>query len=76
MERLELLGDSVLKYAVSCHLFLKFPNKDEGQLSSIRCHMICNATLYKLGIERNVQVNSHYHLAVSRDFVFHGHTEL
>uniref|UniRef100_A0A0E0FXC3 Uncharacterized protein n=1 Tax=Oryza nivara TaxID=4536 RepID=A0A0E0FXC3_ORYNI len=55
MERLELLGDSVLKYAVSCHLFLKFPNKDEGQLSSIRCHMICNATLYKLGIERNVQ---------------------
>uniref|UniRef100_A0A0D9V9B3 Uncharacterized protein n=1 Tax=Leersia perrieri TaxID=77586 RepID=A0A0D9V9B3_9ORYZ len=55
MERLELLGDSLLKYAVSCHLFLKYPNNNEGQLSSTRCHMICNATLYKHGIERNVQ---------------------
>ncbi|XP_006645199.1 endoribonuclease Dicer homolog 3a isoform X3 [Oryza brachyantha] len=55
MERLELLGDSVLKYAVTCHLFLKFPDKHEGQLSSRRCHMICNNALYKLGVERNVQ---------------------
>ncbi|OIW14956.1 hypothetical protein TanjilG_30675 [Lupinus angustifolius] len=36
MERLELLGDSVLKYAVSCHLFLKYPKKHEGQLSGMR----------------------------------------
>ncbi|PPR87215.1 hypothetical protein GOBAR_AA33473 [Gossypium barbadense] len=35
-ERLELLGDSVLKYAVSCHLFLKDPEKHEGELSMIR----------------------------------------
>ncbi|KAL0407818.1 UNVERIFIED_CONTAM: Endoribonuclease Dicer3a [Sesamum radiatum] len=39
MERLELLGDSVLKYAVSCHLFLKYPKKHEGQLSSHRSRM-------------------------------------
>ncbi|KAK3162796.1 hypothetical protein QOZ80_1BG0093880 [Eleusine coracana subsp. coracana] len=55
MERLELLGDSVLKYAVSCHLFLTFPNKHEGQLSSGRQEIICNATLHKLGTERNIQ---------------------
>ncbi|KAG8078817.1 hypothetical protein GUJ93_ZPchr0007g6168 [Zizania palustris] len=55
MERLELLGDSVLKYAVSCSLFLKFPNKHEGELSSRRSHMICNATLYRLGNGRNIQ---------------------
>ncbi|PNT71104.1 hypothetical protein BRADI_2g23187v3 [Brachypodium distachyon] len=55
MERLELLGDSVLKYAVSCHLFLKFPNKHEGQLSSSRTDIISNAALYRLGIEHKIQ---------------------
>ncbi|RCV28682.1 hypothetical protein SETIT_5G422300v2 [Setaria italica] len=55
MERLELLGDSVLKYAVSSHLFLTFPNKHEGQLSSRRQEIICNATLHKLGIESKIQ---------------------
>ncbi|KAG2593731.1 hypothetical protein PVAP13_5NG012593 [Panicum virgatum] len=55
MERLELLGDSVLKYAVSSDLFLRFPNKHEGQLSSRRQEIICNATLHRFGIERNIQ---------------------
>lgn len=57
LERLELLGDSVLKYAVSCHLFLKFPEKHEGQLSSRRSITVSNATLHRLGIKRNVQVH-------------------
>ncbi|PSS19311.1 Endoribonuclease Dicer 3a like [Actinidia chinensis var. chinensis] len=55
MERLELLGDSVLKYAVSCHLFLKYPKKHEGQLSTRRSWAVCNATLHTLGIDRNLQ---------------------
>ncbi|KAK6129787.1 hypothetical protein DH2020_036494 [Rehmannia glutinosa] len=55
MERLELLGDSILKYAVSCHLFLKYPKKHEGQLSSSRCRIICNSTLHKLGTNRKLQ---------------------
>ncbi|KAJ6957432.1 endoribonuclease Dicer [Populus alba x Populus x berolinensis] len=55
MERLELLGDSVLKYAVSCHLFLKYPNKHEGQLSSWRSGTVCNSTLHKLGTDCKVQ---------------------
>ncbi|PKA63342.1 Endoribonuclease Dicer like 3a [Apostasia shenzhenica] len=55
LERLELLGDSVLKYLVSCHLFLKFPDKHEGQLTARRSQLICNATLHKLGTERNLQ---------------------
>ncbi|VAH83279.1 unnamed protein product [Triticum turgidum subsp. durum] len=55
MERLELLGDSVLKYVVSCHLFLKFPNMDEGQLTSSRVDIICNAALYGFGIEHKIQ---------------------
>lgn len=56
MERLELLGDSVLKYAVSCHLFLKYPKKHEGQLSNLRQWAICNSNLHKLGINRKLQV--------------------
>ncbi|KAK1669062.1 hypothetical protein QYE76_057221 [Lolium multiflorum] len=55
MERLELLGDSVLKYAASCHLFLKFPDKDEGELTSSRTDIISNAALYGLGIEHKIQ---------------------
>ncbi|GMH08010.1 hypothetical protein Nepgr_009850 [Nepenthes gracilis] len=55
LERLELLGDSVLKYAVSCHLFLKYPEKHEGQLSARRSWAVCNATLHKLGTIRKLQ---------------------
>ncbi|KAI5002326.1 hypothetical protein ZWY2020_026976 [Hordeum vulgare] len=56
MEHLELLGDSVLKYAVSRHLFLKFPDKDEGQLSSSRDDIISNAALYGFGIGHTIQL--------------------
>ncbi|XP_050366617.1 endoribonuclease Dicer homolog 3a-like [Argentina anserina] len=55
MERLELLGDSVLKYTVGCSLFLKYPDKHDGQLSSLRQSVICNANLHRLGIDRNLQ---------------------
>ncbi|KAL2346622.1 hypothetical protein Fmac_000622 [Flemingia macrophylla] len=55
MERLELLGDSVLKYVVGCHLFLKYPEKHEGQLSARRSWSICNSTLHKLGTDRKLQ---------------------
>ncbi|XP_019164958.1 PREDICTED: endoribonuclease Dicer homolog 3 [Ipomoea nil] len=55
MERLELLGDSVLKYALSCHLFLKYPDKNEGGLSDKRRWAVCNSTLHKLGISRDIQ---------------------
>jgi len=56
MERLELLGDSVLKYAVSCHLYLKYPKKHEGHLSSLRQWAVRNSTLHKLGTDCNLQV--------------------
>ncbi|MCL7031503.1 hypothetical protein MKW94_015389 [Papaver nudicaule] len=55
LERLELLGDSILKYAVTCYLFLKYPMKHEGQLSSQRSHAVCNLTLHKCGTNRKLQ---------------------
>ncbi|KAL6217730.1 hypothetical protein ACLB2K_010947 [Fragaria x ananassa] len=54
-ERLELLGDSVLKYAVSSYLFLKYPEKHEGQLTARRTRAICNSNLHKLGIKNKLQ---------------------
>lgn len=59
MERLELLGDSVLKYAVSCYLFLNYPEKHEGQLTARRSWAVCNATLHKLGTAHKLQVFEH-----------------
>ncbi|XP_021756558.1 endoribonuclease Dicer homolog 3-like [Chenopodium quinoa] len=53
-ERLELLGDSVLKYVVSCHVFLKSPYEHEGKLSGQRQSTICNANLHKLGTKRKL----------------------
>ncbi|WCJ29281.1 dicer-like 3 [Euphorbia peplus] len=55
MERFELLGDSVLKYAVSCDLFLRYPKKHEGHLTERRIQSICNSTLHKFGIGRKLQ---------------------
>ncbi|KAF2285070.1 hypothetical protein GH714_037736 [Hevea brasiliensis] len=55
MERLELLGDSVLKYAISSDLFLRYPTKHEGQLSARRIQAVCNSALHKLGISLKLQ---------------------
>ncbi|KAM0865318.1 hypothetical protein ACQ4PT_043361 [Festuca glaucescens] len=55
LERLELLGDSVLKYVIGCDLFLRYPMKHEGHLSDMRSMAVCNATLHKHGIWRSLQ---------------------
>ncbi|XP_020256312.1 endoribonuclease Dicer homolog 3b-like isoform X2 [Asparagus officinalis] len=55
LERLELFGDSVLKYVVSCHLFLKNPTMHEGQLTEHRASAVCNSMLHKLGTSRSLQ---------------------
>ena len=58
LERLELLGDSVLKYVIGCDLFLRYPMKHEGHLSDMRSTAVCNATLHKHGIWRSLQVDA------------------
>lgn len=40
MERLETIGDSFLKFAVTTHLFFKYPDAHEGNLSSLRSHIV------------------------------------
>jgi ribonuclease III len=39
-ERLEFLGDSVLSLIVSAHLYKIMPNVEEGELSSMRAHLV------------------------------------
>lgn len=50
-ERLEFLGDSVLKLYVSKILYDMFPNSEEGELSKIRSILVSDAILSKIAFE-------------------------
>lgn len=39
-ERLEFLGDSILSFVVSTHLFEKYPNYEEGTLTNLRSLLV------------------------------------
>ncbi|MDR1354053.1 MAG: ribonuclease III [Oscillospiraceae bacterium] len=46
-ERLEFLGDSVLSVIVAEHLFVSYPQLDEGELTKLRSSLVCEKSLYK-----------------------------
>jgi ribonuclease III len=47
-ERLEFLGDSVLNLFVSEFLFKEFPEKEEGELSKLKAHLVCQESCFKM----------------------------
>ncbi len=47
-ERLEFLGDAVLELAVTQHLFTKYPDRPEGELTSFRAALVRTETLAEL----------------------------
>lgn len=47
-ERLEFLGDAVLELAVTEHLYQRFPEKNEGELTSWRAALVNSKTLAKI----------------------------
>ncbi|RWS31367.1 endoribonuclease Dicer-like protein [Leptotrombidium deliense] len=49
LERLETVGDSFLKYAVTAFLYCFCPSIHEGKLSFLRSRQISNYNLYRLG---------------------------
>ncbi|KAL3309282.1 Protein Dicer [Cichlidogyrus casuarinus] len=55
LERLETIGDSFLKYAVTVHQYLNFPTAHEGLLSQLRSQVVCNHHLYEIGRNKNLQ---------------------
>ncbi|XP_035894675.1 endoribonuclease Dcr-1 [Anopheles stephensi] len=49
LERLETIGDSYLKYAITTYLYCRYDNVHEGKLSHLRSKQVSNLNLYRLG---------------------------
>ena len=49
LERLETIGDSFLKYAITTYLYCKYSSIHEGELSHLRSRQVSNLHLYQLG---------------------------
>ena len=58
-ERLEFLGDSFLKYYVSCHLFLKYEKENDGPLCALLAELVSNVTLPHLPTTHTLQVSNY-----------------
>jgi ribonuclease-3 len=54
-ERLEFLGDAVLKLTISDILFKKYPNSNEGELSKIRSIVVSDNTLADIAKHNGLQ---------------------
>ncbi len=53
-ERLEFLGDAVLELVVTSFLFRKYPNKNEGDLTSYRSALVNTQSLAKVALHIGV----------------------
>ena len=62
-ERLEFLGDAVLKLAISDVLYKNYPNYTEGEMSKIRSIVVSDATLFeiceKIGLSKYIILAKH-----------------
>ncbi|KAI6138924.1 hypothetical protein BKA82DRAFT_3009633 [Pisolithus tinctorius] len=62
-QRLETLGDSVLKLVTTVHVMNKYPHRHEGQLSQLRQSSVSNRTLLaratEIGLERFLTSEGH-----------------
>ncbi|KAG0726692.1 Endoribonuclease Dicer [Chionoecetes opilio] len=59
LERLEVLGDAFLKYAVTEYLFLRFPADHEGKLTMKRSKFVSNKNLYLFGMKKQLPGKIH-----------------
>lgn len=62
-ERLEFLGDAVLKLAISDILYKKYPDSHEGEMSKIRSIAVSDSTLSiiskKIGLSELIRASEH-----------------
>ena len=54
LERLETIGDSFLKYAITVYLYCSYPGIHEGKLSYLRSKQVSNFNLYRLGKKKGL----------------------
>lgn len=64
-ERLEFLGDAVLKFATAELLFRKFPTDAEGAMTKILTRVVSDATLSR--IARNIGLGDHLRLGTGEE---------
>jgi ribonuclease-3 len=53
-ERLEFLGDAVLELSITDYLYKKFPEKTEGDLTSLRSALVNANTLHLVGVDLGI----------------------
>lgn len=56
-ERLEFLGDAVLELVISRHIFTRFGELSEGELTKLRASIVCEGSLAKKAREINIGEN-------------------
>ena len=54
-ERLEFLGDSILEYVMTEHLYKLLPDENEGDLTKIRSYIVCEESLYNIASSLNFE---------------------
>ncbi|KAL9644035.1 hypothetical protein ABK040_005503 [Willaertia magna] len=52
--RLKVLGESILKFIVASHVYFKFPQEDEGKLTSLALESSKVSNLYKAAVTLNL----------------------
>ncbi len=58
-ERLEFLGDAVVEFVTSVHLFHMFPDLEEGGLATYRAALVQNQHLVRLNCTWNIPNQFH-----------------
>lgn len=64
-ERLEFLGDSILSLIVSEHIYTRFPDMPEGELTRLRASLVCEKAL--CGFSREIGLGEHLLLGRGED---------
>src|SRR5690349_19872207 len=60
-ERLEFLGDAVLGLVIAEHLYQRFPDADEGELTRIKSSVVSRSALAHLG--KRLRIVDHLRMA-------------
>lgn len=50
-QRLEFLGDAVLDYLITCHIYSTFPKYGPGKITSLRSALVNNITFAEMAVE-------------------------
>lgn len=54
-QRLEFLGDAVLDYLITCHLFATFPDIDPGDLTDLRSATASNECFSRVAVRHHLE---------------------